>query len=394
MANFVMGSLALLVALASSLTWVPAPPWTNCWKLAIGVGEFGHWLLAFPLLLAAIALHWLAPGPWQFVVLGLCVVAVVQLLRPAVAAAVVARRLPEKIATVFPRATSPQWPAFSVARLFWRRGPVSSVAVRTEIFARHGGAELSLDFYPASGNPAEPVPCIIVVHGGGWDGGDRLQLSHWNVRLASRGYAVAAISYRLAPEFRWPAQREDLLAAIAWVNGHAARLGVDPTRLVLFGRSAGGQIASAVAYGNSDPAVRGAVLLYAPHDMQFAWSVSRADDALNSFKLLRQYFGRAPDDPETQALYDSASAQLMVGTRTPPTLIVHGRPDTLVWHRHSERLAKKLSEAGVPHYYLSLPWATHGFDFNADGPGGQLADYAIMHFLDAVTSRRAGATGF
>jgi len=60
-------------------------------------------------------------------------------------------------------------------------------------------------------------------------------------------------------------------------------------------------------------------------------------------------------------------------------------PDTLAWYKHSERLDARLAELGVAHYRLSLPWATHGFDFNPDGPGGQLADYAITQFLAAVT---------
>ena len=62
------------------------------------------------------------------------------------------------------------------------------------------------------------------------------------------GYAVASIDYRLAPEFKWPAQRDDLLAAIRFLRAHAAALGIDEDRLVLLGRSAGGQIATAAAY--------------------------------------------------------------------------------------------------------------------------------------------------
>ena len=174
-----------------------------------------------------------------------------------------------------------------------------------------------------------------------------------------------------------------MLAAIAWLKTNSTRLGIDPTRLVLFGRSAGGQLATAVAYGAHDPAIRGVIALYAPHDMPFTWSVSREDDALNSIKLFRQYFGGAPDTPERKALYESASGQLLAQAGSPPTLLVHGEPDTLAWSRHSERLSARLQELGVPHYYLALPWATHGFDFNPDGPAGQLTGYAIAAFLAA-----------
>ncbi|MFI5357444.1 MAG: alpha/beta hydrolase, partial [Opitutales bacterium] len=270
--------------------------------------------------------------------------------------------------------------------------PVAS-EVTTEIFATPDGQELKLDFYapgralaersPGPG-PRRGAPCLVVIHGGGWDNGDRTQLAVWNYRWAARGYAVAAISYRLAPRWIWPAQRDDVLAAIAWLKAHAGQLGFDPARLVLLGRSAGGQLATAVGYGARDPAIRGVIALYAPHDMLFMWSIARKDDALKSTKLTLQYFG-GPPEGERRAVYESASGQLLARAGSPPTLLVHGGLDTLAWYRHSERLDARLAELHVPHYYLRLPWATHGFDFNPDGPGGQLADYAIDRFLRAVT---------
>jgi acetyl esterase/lipase len=75
----------------------------------------------------------------------------------------------------------------------------------------------------------------------------------------------------------------------------------------------------------------------------------------------------------------------LVDAATPPTLLVHGRLDTLVWYRQSERLAARLAAAGVPHYFLSLPWATHAVEYNLNGPSGQLTAYALAWFLAAVT---------
>jgi acetyl esterase/lipase len=244
-----------------------------------------------------------------------------------------------------------------------------------------------LDFYRPVGRDG-PVPCVVVIHGGGWDGGDKTQLPDLNYWLAERGYAVAAISYRLAPAHPWPAQREDTLAAIAYLKRHAADLGIDPSRLVLCGRSAGGQIAAAVGYTAGDPAIRGVIALYAPHDMRFVWSISRDDDALNSLKLMTQFLG-GPPTPESADVYDSASAQVNVRNgRTPPTLLIHGAIDTLVWHRHSERLAARLEEAQVPHGFVSLPWAVHALDYNLNGPSGQLTTFAVETFLAATTAPR------
>ena len=66
-------------------------------------------------------------------------------------------------------------------------------------------------------------------------------------------------------------------------------------------------------------------------------------------------------------------------------MLLHGQLDALTWHRHSERLAARLAEFGVPHAFVSLPWATHAFEFNLNGPGGQLTTYAVEWFLAAVT---------
>lgn len=378
--SFLLPALALAAALGASLTWRLAPSWGSLWKVAIAVGEFGPWLMLFPLGLAVVA--WFALEGWpRGLTLVLCASAFVFLGVPLYHASRLAATLPAGLAKSFgSHAPGTPW---SLARVFWHDTPPRAT-VRTEVFSRAGGEELKLDFYRTA---APAAPCLVVVHGGGWDGGDRTQLAEWNHRWAARGYAVAAISYRLAPRFTWPAPREDTLAAIAWLKAHAAELGIDPRRFVLVGRSAGGQIATAVAYGAGDPAIVGVVSFYAPQDMQFAWGVSREDDALNSVKLMRQYFGGPPDTTEQKARYDSGSAQLMVGPRTPPTLLLHGRPDTLVWYRHSERLVARLREAGVDHYHLEFPWATHGFDFNPDGPAGQLTDYAIESFLQTVTRR-------
>ena len=69
----------------------------------------------------------------------------------------------------------------------------------------------------------------------------------------------------------------------------------------------------------------------------------------------------------------------------PPTLLLHGTTDALVWYRHSVRLAARLAEVRAPHVYLALPWATHAFEYNLAGPGGQLTRFSVEWFLAAVT---------
>jgi acetyl esterase/lipase len=295
------------------------------------------------------------------------------LVQPCVRAWRIGRDLPGELSERFGPA-SPKDEPFTFAGLF--RGWPEAAPRSTWAYS----GSLLLDFYPAMG--ASPAPCVIVIHGGGWDSGDRGQIPQFNYWLARRGYAVADISYRLAPESTWPAQRDDVAAAVAFVKAHAAAWGVDPAKLVLFGRSAGGQIAEACGYGLHDKALRGVIALYAPSDMRFAWTVGRPDDALNSPKLLRHFLGGTPDT--AGPAYDSSSALFLVTPNSPPTLMVHGEIDTLVWHRHSVRLAARLTESGVPNLLLSMPWASHALELNLDSPSGQLTTYSIDWFLAAV----------
>jgi acetyl esterase/lipase len=370
--------LALLLLGMASLTTFRVPVAVN-WRFALLAGEYGHVLWLLPAGIAAAS--WFlrqAHGGWSLATGTVCIAAIGFFLKPSVQAAALARDLPARMRAQFGN-DLPAGPAFSVAGLF--RGAPAAAEAQAHLVR----PDLPMDFYRPATVPAGGVPCIVVIHGGGWDSGDRSQLPGFNHWLVSQGYAVAAISYRLAPAHPWPAQRDDTLAAIAYLRANAATLGIDPALLVLVGRSAGGQIAAAVGYTANDPGIRGVVAFYAPFDMRFVWSISRDDDALNSLKLMRQYLGGPPEGRE--AVYDSASAQQHVRRgRTPPTLMVHGVIDTLVWHRHSERLSTRLAEEGVPHLHLSLPWAVHAVEFNPAGPAGQLSTYALAAFLARVTA--------
>lgn len=379
---------ALALVSLAFLTAVSCPAWVP-WRLAVLAGEFGHWLFPLPLALAT--------GAWYFRSPGVCAPAIATtllgilagalLLKPCVQAAHLGGTLRQRLTAAFGEVRVDR-PAFSVAALFARAPGL--VPVETLTYAK----SLDLDFYRpparASAPGAPAVPCVVVIHGGGWDSGERAQFADFHHWLAGRGYGVAAISYRLAPRFRWPAQQEDLLAALAWLRENAGDLGIDAGRIVLLGRSAGGQIAEAVGYAARHPALRGVIGIYAPSDLHFGYAHAREDDAIKSPFLMRQYLGGPP--ATTPAAYDSASALRHTTPDSPPTLLLHGKLDTLVWHRHSERLTARLAELRVPHAFVSLPWAAHGFDYNLRGPGGQLTTFAVEWFLAAVTREPAATS--
>lgn len=246
------------------------------------------------------------------------------------------------------------------------------------------GTPRRLIFYRAAG--AAPAPCVIAVHSGGWETGSPEEFPAFHRALAKSGYAVAAIEYGLAPAHPWPGPRADVRAAVAWIKSNAATLGIAPDNLVLFGRSAGGQIALCAAYDNPDPAVRGVVSFYAPTDMVFAWKGSYEGDILDSPKLLKNYLGGRPH--ETPEIHADASPVFHAANTRMPTLLLHGRHDELVWCLQLRRLVRVLRKAGAPCRAIVLPWGRHGFDYRLNGPGGRVAFREMIRFLGSVTSAR------
>jgi acetyl esterase/lipase len=144
------------------------------------------------------------------------------------------------------------------------------------------GEQLRLDaFLP--GGPVEQRPAVVLLHGGGWSGGDRSEMRDTGRRLADAGYAAFSVDYRLAPEFPYPAAVEDGRAAVEWLRApeQVARYGLDPARIGALGSSAGGQLVGMLATTGRGPLdsgarIRAAVSWSGP--MLF-WPLDRLQDA-------------------------------------------------------------------------------------------------------------------
>jgi acetyl esterase/lipase len=371
----------------SLLTVVEAPT-SVLWLAALGVTEWGYWFAPLPML------TWL-PG-WRSSRSGrigawLGLVAALLLMTPLVRAAVLAQTWPDDLPAFFKEA-APR----STADSLHRAAPIvltdlllgvssSDVTMRSVVYATKGDQHLALDLYQMAGRPAGagPAPGVIVIHGGSWQHEDRAELAALNRYLAARGYVVASVGYRFAPKWPFPAARDDVREAIAFLKAHAGEYGLDPHRLVLLGRSAGGQLALLVAYAEPDPAIRGVVSFYAPADMKYGYEHPSNPWVLDSRAVLEAYLGGTP--AQASAVYETASPIRFVSVGTVPTLLVHGGRDELVFPAQSERLAVRLAQAQRPHCFLRLPWATHGCDVHFNGPCGQISTYAVERFLAAVT---------
>lgn len=377
--------LACLLFLAGLLA-VCKPPSYSFWKLSIVVMEGGHFLVPPCLALGLLCLRTRGSGRWAA---ALFLVSAVLYGATFIRAVRTSLHLRKEFEASWPKPKAP--PAgFRRDRILdplqlFTGIPAAPASFRTLEYAQRDGKSLALDFYPAATAqrpPERPAACVVVVHGGGWDGGARSQLADLSGFLAAEGYAVATLEYRLAPCYRYPAPIEDVRDALAYLRAHAAELGIDPGRFVLLGRSAGGQIALNAAYTFRDPGIKGVIGFYAPADMVFGYSLPTNPLIMDSRKLMEQYLGGGyGGHPEA---YVASSPVEHVDAGDPPTLLLHGRPDVLVSFRHTVHLREKMEAAGVPHFIVDLPWGAHGFDYIFRGPGSQISLYFIERFLAEV----------
>jgi acetyl esterase/lipase len=229
-----------------------------------------------------------------------------------------------------------------------------------------GFRPLLLDLYlPAR---PEPAPLVVFMHGGGWLRGDRSMVSprfaSWQpgplARLAADGFAVASVDYRLSGEARFPAQLEDVAAAVDWLAGHAAEYRFDAGRIVLWGESAGAHLAALLGLRPAGARVRGVVDWYGPADLtaldeQVGAAGALTDDPLDSreARLLGAPVAQVPE------LARAASPVSHVRADAPPFLIAHGTADRMVPFAQSEALAAALAAAGADVRFEAVDGADH-----------------------------------
>jgi acetyl esterase/lipase len=194
------------------------------------------------------------------------------------------------------------------------------------------------------------APILVMIHGGAFRTGDKSDLAVPQ-ELLEAGIAVVRVNYRLSGTNRWPAQSEDCLSAIVHLQRNGTALGLDPSRIVLLGQSAGAFLAVSTALNLVEVGLkpRGVVSLYGPMDF------STMDQDMASL-------GRTPAMGATDGA-DGAESQLLgypVGENRvvaramgpigrldqlreplPPILIRHGDADTLI----ADLQAKRLREA-------------------------------------------------
>ncbi len=369
-------SFAFLLLLASLLIIFPAPN-SFLWKVAVGFTNFPY----VPMLLALVLFFvGIKSDKYSILIFIVSSIAFVIFSLPIVEAfkkkgnvADIQKAFPVKDESSLP-------PVFSFTKMFYKD---SAYPFQTIVYKNIGTTNLALDFYATTNN--KPSPLVIVIHGGSWQSGDCKQLPELNSYLAGKGYNVAAINYRLAPEYKAPAPFEDTKDAINYFLQHANEYNIDTNNIILLGRSAGAQIALCAAYNLYMPNIKGVISYYGPADMVWAGQLPANAGVLNNNEIYNNYLGGLYKDVPEKFKEISATHQANIGA--PATLMIHGEIDPLVFHVHPEHLQKRLNELHVPNYYLTFNYATHGCDYSLQSPAGQVCTYAVERFLQSVIQK-------
>ncbi|WP_432989462.1 alpha/beta hydrolase fold domain-containing protein [Dactylosporangium sp. CA-233914] len=267
-------------------------------------------------------------------------------------------------------------------------------------YCRIDGVPLAMDIYTPPATAATPgrgAPVAMYIHGGGLVLGDRKRsglgasLSNHQAalftplleRLNAGGYLVASVDYRLTPAAAWPAPMEDAKCAVRFLRAHAADLGIDQSRIGVWGASGGGWLSSMLGlthhqsgsgpYAEQSSAVQAVVDMFGPTDL---------NDFADAPPFIRFLLGAGIGT--STATRRSASPINYVTDDAPPFLILHGTQDEDVRPRQSVRFAERLRAAGVPTTFVTVAGTGHTLATPGQQPSTQEVTGMVVDFFTAT----------
>jgi alpha-L-fucosidase 2 len=240
------------------------------------------------------------------------------------------------------------------------------------VYNRATGQTLDAWIPPGAG-PHVPV---VLVHGGGWEAGDRVTYITPIFRpLAEAGLAWFSIDYRLTPEATHADQLQDLRDAMAFLRERAGSFNIDASRLVLVGESASAQMAALV--GTEDRALAGVVAFYGVYDFL------PLAERLTPRSAVTRLFGITRLDEEARATLRSYSPLHRARADQPPLLLIHGTNEGL-WGQ-GQAMASHLSAIGARHELIALEGAPHGMENWEGQPRWQDYKARLVGWIRGVT---------
>ncbi len=263
---------------------------------------------------------------------------------------------------------------------------MSNLRIEANVLVRTvAGRALHVDiFYPE--NPPGPVPSLLFLPGGGWRTADRAPLKErFGLHMAKHGYLFVAGEYRVMDEAPWPAQIQDVKAIVRWMRAHHERLGIDPSTIVLGGKSAGGHLALlAAGTQGRDGFEEDGGHVDLSSDVSAVIGVAPVADLTERARRpgMEPLFGPNPSADVVRA----ASPISYVNGVYPPTLLIHGTADETVPHTMTVAMYEALEQAGVPVDLQLYAGQDHFFD--REPQCGEAVANAMAFFM----ARYAAAT--
>jgi len=233
------------------------------------------------------------------------------------------------------------------------------------VFGKGGETELHLDLARPK-DAGKPLPCIVVIHGGGWRAGNFKVHVPQIFEFAKAGYVSATVQYRLVPAGRWPAQIEDVKCAVRYLRGNAEKYGIDKQRFGAIGFSAGAHLSmllgtmdekdglegSGGSSGQSSK-VQAVVSYFGPTDL------AAKDFPANVNGMIYDFLGGTPD--EKSGNFRAASPVTYIDKNDAPILMFMGTKDRLVPYNQAYELADEMTNAGVAGRVELILGADHGW---------------------------------
>lgn len=254
--------------------------------------------------------------------------------------------------------------------LFLGGESLSAAAPKVEkdiVFGKGGDVDLKLDLYqPADLKPDARYPGIVAIYGGGWRQGAKENVADTAELLAEKGYVVIAPQYRLTPQYQFPAQVNDVKAAVRWLRANADKYQVDPNRIGAIGYSAGGHLSLMLGVTDDKAGLEG--------DGGNEGQSSKVQAVVNYFgpttlllndwnpqvnELVTNLTGGSYADK--QEVYEKASPLTHVSSDDAPVLTFHGTRDALVPYAQAVLLDRALRDAGVESELDLLTGTGHGW---------------------------------
>lgn len=229
-----------------------------------------------------------------------------------------------------------------------------------------GGETLKLDLALPEKPSAKPLPVVVVIHGGGWRGGNKDGHIPQIFGFAQQGYAAVTVQYRFAPKHKFPAQVEDVKCAVRFLRANAEKYNLNKDRIGAIGFSAGAHLSMLLGTmdkadglegegGNEDQKskVQAVVSFFGPTDL------AAEDYPANVVTMIDDLVGaKIGEKPE---LRKAASPVTYVNEGDAPMLLYQGTKDRLVPHTQAYEMADALTKAGVPGRVELLLGADHGW---------------------------------